>query len=360
MRLLAAAVTAIALCVPSVWSAEPHGFLLPLTAAKPSQDKDATPLPEPASSIDRSLAGKESHTYQMELSEGQYVGIVVVQRGIDVVVQVLDGGGQSLADFDSESRIEGQEEVGFVSDSAGVYRVRVKARYPRNSAGRYELKCLEVRAANEMDRGIYESHRLSTESGTLNDAGKYDEALDRAQRALDVGERALGPDDPFVGFLATRLGQALRTKGDLAKAETVAQRAVSINERTLGEGNPLTASAVQGLGLVYRSLDDNTKAEQLFQRALEIFEKSLGNDHPRTANCLMLLALEDEDRGDFDLAISMLQRALAIADKTVDPDEYLPMAQTRANSLFARFRWKAAQGHIESEGDTHGWQHHKD
>jgi CHAT domain-containing protein/Tfp pilus assembly protein PilF len=318
--------TAVAFCLPSE---SPPGLRLnvsPIIATESLQDEQEAAQVEPGKSFERALAGRESHTYQIMLSADQYAGISVDQQGIDVVAQVLDQEGKLIADFDSESRTQGQEKVAIVSGSPGTYQIRVKAKYPKMPGGRYELKCVEIRAANEQDRDVFQARRLSTEAGVLSDSGKYEEASERVQRALDLGKKALGPDDPFVGALAIRLGLALRNKGDFAKAEPILQSAVSISQQALGEDDPQTAAALQNLGLLYRSLDEGAKAEQLLQRALEIYKKSLGAEHPRIAFCLTPLAGQYQDRGDFEQAIATLQQALAIADKTLDSDDFLPMA----------------------------------
>jgi CHAT domain-containing protein len=290
------------------------------------QDKLGDTKLEPGAVLERELAGGEAHIYSIELAGGQYAEIDVEQRGIDVVVQVLDAQGKVLADFDSESRTVGREQVGFVSDSTGVWSLRVKARYPKDFPGRYELRLIEVRSGNEKDREVYEAHRESTEAGTLSDAGKYNEAIPHLEQALEVGEKALGPDDAYVGALAIRLGRLLRDKGDYSRAQTMLERAVNISERRLGPEDPQTAVALDTLGLVFRSTGNSAKADELFQRAMEITQKSLGGGHPRMATYLMQMALQYQDRGDFGQAVPELQRALAIAEKTLEPDDFLSIA----------------------------------
>src|SRR5262252_9286557 len=61
--------------------------------------------------IDREISGRERHLYALPLSAGDYVDVVVVQRGIDVVVDVSDSAGTLIAGFDADERKQGMETV---------------------------------------------------------------------------------------------------------------------------------------------------------------------------------------------------------------------------------------------------------
>ena len=51
----------------------------------------------------------------------------------------------------------------------------------------------EPHSATDEDRMLDEAHRLSTRASILDVEGKYDEAHALASRALEAGEKALGP-----------------------------------------------------------------------------------------------------------------------------------------------------------------------
>src|SRR5262245_53834350 len=51
--------------------------------------------------IERELAGSQSHSYQMDLSAGQYVKLVVDQLGIDVVVSLFGPDGKQALEVNS-------------------------------------------------------------------------------------------------------------------------------------------------------------------------------------------------------------------------------------------------------------------
>ena len=71
--------------------------------------------------------------------------------------------------------------------------------------------------------------------------------------------------------------------GKFNDAIPIAQKAVELSEKALGPDGPDTASALNDLAMLYDSLGDYAKAELLLKSALKIREKTLGPDHPDTA-----------------------------------------------------------------------------
>jgi CHAT domain-containing protein len=295
---------------------------LPASEAQTGAPQEITNL-DPGKLVDRELTGRETHAYRISMAATQYAEVLVEQRGVDVTVRVMGANGKLVAEFDSESRLQGQERVAWVTESPGMYQLEVRATYPKMAAGPYQIRLAEVRAANDQDRAEYEAHKFATQAQSLSNAGKYDEAIKPAERALELEEKAVGPDVAYAGVLATQLGFLERMKGDYAKAEPMLLRAVNINEKALGREHPRTALSLDYLGLVYSSKDDLAKAEQYVQQALEINERALGPEHPAVALCLLQISLFRQKRGDFSTALPLLQRALAIADKTLEPDDLL-------------------------------------
>lgn len=73
-------------------------------------DQKAQPL-ETGKPLERELAGGQSHAYQLTLSAGQYLHVVVEQRGIDVVVTLFGPDGKKLIEIDSPNGTEGPEPL---------------------------------------------------------------------------------------------------------------------------------------------------------------------------------------------------------------------------------------------------------
>lgn len=269
--------------------------------------------------IARVLAGGQSHIYRIALSTGQYAGLTVEQKGLDVVVQILDPASIPLAEFDSESRPVGEERVAFVAESTGSYQVVVKARYTKDPAAGYAINLLGIRPATSRDQLLAQARQLSMQSQAASNAGSYVKALALAQQSLVLGEQALGPDDAYLGDLSAKLGSAQLTEGDRERAAQSFQRAIRIDE--VAGNNPQLALALLGLGNVYVNSNDFPRAEEALQRALAVTEKVQGSDSPQVANCLVAIAHLHQRRGNFPPALAELQRALTIDRQRLEPDD---------------------------------------
>ncbi len=291
-----------------------------------AQQDGPIPMLEASKPVERELLGTQTHSYRLTMAEHQYARVVVEQRGVDVTVQLVDSAGVWLADYNSELRTQGAETVDIVADSAGVYRLIVKANYPKIAAGRYQIQLVEMRAATDKDRAEFEAHKLATQAQSVRYSGKSEEAFKLQQQALEQAEKALGPDDEYVGELAMRVGELARIKGDFDYAEAALRRSIAIFDKTEKKQDPRAALAIGYLGQTYWSRSDLIKAEQYQQEALEIFRKVLGEEHPLVAGSLSQMSIYRVRRGDFTAALAELQSAKAITDKTLEPDDTASLA----------------------------------
>jgi tetratricopeptide (TPR) repeat protein len=115
---------------------------------------------------------------------------------------------------------------------------------------------------------------------SLYRAGDYQTAEPLYRRALAIGEKALGPDHPYVAIYLDNLAVLLEVKGDYQAAEPLFRRALAIGEKALGPDHPYVATYLDSLAALLEVKGDYQAAEPLFRRALAIGEKALGPDHP--------------------------------------------------------------------------------
>jgi hypothetical protein len=99
------------------------------------------------------IGSAETHSFNVALTENQYLQFVVNQHGIDLIVRVFSPTGKSLGEFDSPNGGEGPENVSVVGVAAGSYRISVSALNPNSfsKGGKYEIKTLEIRDATEQE-----------------------------------------------------------------------------------------------------------------------------------------------------------------------------------------------------------------
>jgi tetratricopeptide (TPR) repeat protein len=164
------------------------------------------------------------------------------------------------------------------------------------------------------------------------------------ERALAIREKAFGPKHPMTAKSLANLAFNLRGQGDLAGARRLAERALAICEKALGPEHPQTADCLKGLAEVLH-LQDDPGARSLFERALAIREKALGPGHDLTGVSLFNLANWLRQRGDLASARPLYERALAIAEKMIGPEH--PGVATVLHQL---------SGLLQRQGDLAGAQ----
>jgi CHAT domain-containing protein/Tfp pilus assembly protein PilF len=266
------------------------------------------------------LAGGQKQAYRVGMNADQFLKVIVEQQGIDVVVDVSGPDGKQILEFDSESRRQGSEEVSLVAEAAGSFLLTIRPRLNRAPAGNYEIRIEELRAATDTDRALHDARKRFEEATKLRDAGKNDEALPLAQRALEIREKLLGAEHRDVAAAIDLVAGIYTDKGEYVKAEPLYSRALDINEKALGKDHPGAALELHNLALIYRMQVKYVEAERQCRRALEIREKALGEDHPDTADSFDELGHIYVAQGKYEEAEPLYKRALDIDEKTLGED----------------------------------------
>jgi tetratricopeptide (TPR) repeat protein len=123
---------------------------------------------------------------------------------------------------------------------------------------------------------LEEAERLSGRVVELEQAGRYDEAIPLARRALALRESALGPEHPDVATSLNKLAGLLQAKVDNA-AEPLLRRALAIREKALGPEHPYVAQSLNNLAALHWSGSAPTQALPLLQRASAAHERALAS-----------------------------------------------------------------------------------
>src|SRR6185295_18759809 len=134
-----------------------------------------------------------------------------------------------------------------------------------------------------------EATRLSHEVVRLHDERKYDEALPLAKRALELREKALGPDHELVGISLYNVAGIYRAQSRYENAEPLFKRALEILEKKFGPDSEKLTKTLEELGWMRFAGRDNGTAEKMFLRALAIKEKAFGPESLNTAQSLSVL-----------------------------------------------------------------------
>jgi CHAT domain-containing protein/tetratricopeptide (TPR) repeat protein len=282
-------------------------------------EKDVRAL-EPGKPIGRELASGQRHSYQIVLNGDQFLKLIIEQQGIDVVTQVSGPDGKQLLEFDSESRAHGREEVSLVAEAAGIFQFTVRPKLNLAPTGSYEIRIEELRGATDTDRALHDARKQFDEALNLRRAGKHDNALPLAERALEIRERLLSAEHPDVANSIRDIAVIHTITGAYAKAASLQQRALAIREKALGKDHPDTAESLYLLADLYRAQGNYAEAETLGKQSVDIGGKALGKDHPRLLYNLGALAAIYYQQGKYGEAEPLFKRVLEICEKELGKD----------------------------------------
>ena len=248
---------------------------------------------------ERQMAGGQVHGYQLSLSGGEYLRLVVEQMGIDLVVAVFDPEGKEICRIDSSNGMRGPEIVCLIAKSSGSYRLEVRSSEKYSAPGRYHAKIEALRIPTPQDislaawyESLVEGMKLKSQATAESLRGaidKYQGALGYLRDALEpgakaqtlqglgevyyqIGERKSALDAflqelPLVRAAGDRSGEAfaLNSIGQAYYSLGEGQKALSYHNQSLHifrviDNSSGEASALNCIGTVYNSLGEKQKA----------------------------------------------------------------------------------------------------
>ena len=118
--------TAPAYASPSQRTPPAIGIFQLRAAAQSQQQSDTRDL-KPGQPIEDELAVNKSHAYRATLKAGEYISVVVEQKGIDVAVTLFGTDGKKIADVDIVPANE-KESISLVGEASGEYVLEVRRR----------------------------------------------------------------------------------------------------------------------------------------------------------------------------------------------------------------------------------------
>lgn len=250
------------------------------------------------------LPGKKPvPAFEIPLRRGDFLHLVVDQRGVDVVATLLDPAGRKVLAADSPSGSEGPEPVLAVAESAGLYRLEIRS-LDAGAAGRCPVRIEALRPATRDDRiraAAAQAFARGEELRALpaEALAAYREALRGWQRLGAVREEAV---------TLRRIGQASAQGLDLRTA-AASFAAAAERFRRLGDGVE-EARVLSELGAVYRRLADFGRAEEAYRQALAI--ALARQDRRAEALALNNLGVLYDSRAQPRQALAAYGRALAV------------------------------------------------
>jgi len=335
-------------------------LLLSVNAGQSQQDQPSAYPLAIGQPVAREMRGGEQQTFQVTLSAGQYVRVVLEQKGIDVVLALLGAGGKPLLEVDNNlSGTRGMEIVSLIAEVSGAYVFNVRSLEKDASAGRYEVRIENLRTATDADRTRVaaersysaaaqlqgertgdsrrkaidrygETLRLMREAGdrrgeamTLTNIGLSYNSLSEPQKALEYLNQALPVwhaigDRHLEAITLSINGRAHYAVGELQKALELYSLALPVM-RTVGDQSG-EAGALTQIGTVYRVFGQPQKALDHYAQALPLW-RAVG-DRRNEATVLNNMGTVYNLLADSQKALYYLQQVLpparAIPDRGLE------------------------------------------
>ncbi|HND52612.1 MAG TPA: tetratricopeptide repeat protein, partial [Pirellulaceae bacterium] len=236
---------------------------------------------------------------------------------------------QSRASDSSASESSARESIEPNSD---VVRIHVQALNNlgllERDLGRYESAIRRYEKALEIARRHLGELDLDT-AMVLNSIGMWCKFTGRFERgravygeALEILRRVHGSDDehPSIATLFHNLGGLEHAAGAFVAAEPFARKSVEIRRRAVGTAHADYAADVGALAAIVADLGRCDEAETLYREALAIFQRLHGDDHYEIAVLLHNLAAVEVTRNRFDAAWDLYHNAAAMKEKWLGAD----------------------------------------
>ena len=273
-----------------------------------AQTSDARPLII-AVPVERELTAGQSHHYQVTAEAGQFMKIVVTQKGINVVVRVWSPDGKPLWEVDGADQTEGIEEVGMVAEQAGNYRIEIAPVDKDARAGRYQIVLTELRAATQPEQKRWEAEKLSNEAAGLMDQGTKDAfaaAVTKLESAAALNHAAGYQAGEIITLLM--LANVHQNLSEYQQALDRLNQALLI-ARAAGERR-YEATILNNLGTVYALLGQPQPGLEVLKQALPLVRAT--GDRVTEAVLLSNLGNAAHNLSDFQQALDYFAQALPL------------------------------------------------
>jgi CHAT domain-containing protein/Tfp pilus assembly protein PilF len=295
-----------------------HGGLclaafLSLSVSLPAQSPPATEatLLKLHKPIERQMRGVEKHSYKIRARRGQFVHVVVLQEGIDVVVSLRDPSGKQIVNVDSMNGAYGPEPVSTIVEDAGDLQLEVSSTDPDAPPGRYQVQLTDVRLPAEADRIRILAERTYLDGYQISSSdkaaavAKWQESFARWHSLDDKYGQALSLDG---------VAQLYAVQGQNQKALDYFNQAVPL-EHAAGD-RALEAATLNSAGLLYDGMGEKQKALDDYNRALPL--RRAAKDTTGEVITLNGIASVYSDLGEKQKALDDYNQALPLERITGD------------------------------------------
>jgi tetratricopeptide (TPR) repeat protein len=150
-----------------------------------------------------------------------------------------------------------------------------------------------------------------------NDQGKYAEAIECYEKSLEINQKTLPANHPYLATSYNNIGQVYYNMGEYSKALSYYEKALKIRQKTLPANHPLLTTSYNNIGAVYDNMGEYSKALSYYEKALEIRQKTLPANHPLLATSYNNIGAVYKNMGEYSKALSYYEKDLEISQKSL-------------------------------------------
>src|ERR1035437_540886 len=262
--------------------------------------------------VERDMGPGKADLFTVDAAAGQFLRVVADQKGVDVLLRIVDPEGKVLVTADRPGAF-GPESASAIVPRSGSLQVKVEMAPNTFGAGQYTIDLTDLRDPTERDR-----MRIDAESklfAAIGEGRAADPTIRRRaiEHYIEVASLWRDLPDGFEQALCLHsIGVLYSNQGEYQKALDYYQQALPIRH---GLGDKSGEGATLGnMGSEYGNLGERQKALDYAQQALAL-DRSVGN-RTNEASVLSTIGKVYSDLGEEQNAIDSYMQALSLCRAT--------------------------------------------
>jgi tetratricopeptide (TPR) repeat protein len=205
----------------------------------------------------------------------------------------------------------------------------------RHAEGLALLDAADAAAIRAGDAPALRARLLSRAAEVLQEAGRRNDALATAERAVTLWRRAAGPDSLDLAHALNSHARILGGFERFEQAQDAAELALAIHERQLGSEHPQVGRSYKFIGDFLMMRGRYAEARPYYERAIAIAERSIGHESLEIVGAYNGIANVLHHEGRPDEALGYYQNAIAVIEGLRGPDSSATLLLNSAASLRA-------------------------
>lgn len=260
-------------------------WLIAFTAYGQTQQSTYVQELKPNQTLEREMMGAEAHSYRITLKANEFFQVRVEQRGVDVLLKLLDMGRNTLVTMDSPNSKQGPETLSFVAEKSGSFVLEVSGFDAKAERGQYLIHREAARIATAKDRRRVDVERLFVAGITARDVrGQAETAI------KELSEAKAGWEELSDNYMAELTAQQIKQLRP-SKAKSVFDEAFALFKEGTAESYRAAIEKFQEAKRLYQESGDqsgvalslvsvggtlgkigeNTSALKFYEQALPLF-----------------------------------------------------------------------------------------